>query len=216
MDIAVMVKSDFGTITPDHYRQLRNLRTALCEKTEQDIDIVPHTEDEFADHNSPLWYPRYNPSLVFGSNLKGTFEITPISTSNHVFSFTDLTAYVLHDNRTICRRQLIRSFKGEEGRIFTSKLLHGPGNALTHQACRLKMEYVLPPSNLEECFETFDRMYGVDSSSATRFLVARKESIDFESGILLINWYENLINMVLHGDQFRSKYQQICHMLVKF
>jgi len=213
MDIAVMVKSDFGIITPDHYRQLRNLRTALCEKTRQDIDLVPHTEDEFADHNSPLWYPRYNPSLVFGQNLKGRFEITAISTSNHVFSFTDLTAYVMHDNRTICRRQLIRSFKEEEGRIFASKLLHGPGNALTHQACRLKMEYVLPPSNLEECFNVFDRMYGVDSSPTTRFLATCKESIDFERGILLMNWYENLVNMVLHGDQFRSKYQQICHML---
>jgi predicted nucleotidyltransferase len=216
MDIAVMVKSDFSTIIPDHYQKLRDLRTILCEKTGQDIDLVPHTEDEFFDRNSPLWYPRYNPSLVFGLSLKGAFEITPISTSNHVFSFADLTAYVLYDNRTICRRQLIRSFNGEEGRIFVSKLLHGPGNALTYYACRLKARYVLSSSNLKECFNIFDQTYGVDSSPAVKFLVMCKKSIDFERGIALMNWYESLLNIVIRGDQFKPKYQQVCHTLTKF
>lgn len=213
MDIAVMVQSDFGMIDPQHYRILHELRISLCEKTAQDIDLVPHTEDEFSDRNSPLWYPRYNPSLVFGRDMKGCFRIVPISTSMHSFSFTDLTAYVLHDNRTICRRQLVRSFNGAEGRIFVSKLLHGPGNALTYQACKQRMDYSIPPSNLEGCFEAFDRIYEVDSLPASAFLRTCKESIDFERGILLMNWYECLVNMVLRGDQFRTNYQNMCSSL---
>ncbi|MBI5254218.1 nucleotidyltransferase domain-containing protein [Candidatus Falkowbacteria bacterium] len=213
MDVAIMVKSDFGVIDSRHYRALRDLRILLCEKTGQDIDLVPHTDDEFTDRNSPLWYPRYNPSLVFGRNLKGDFLIVPISTSAHSFSFSDLTAYVLYDNRTICRRQLVRSFNGEEDRIFVSKLLHGPGNALTYQSCKHRMDYTIPPSNLEGCFETFDRIYGVDSSLAMAFLHVCKESIDFERGVLLMNWYENLVNMILHGDQFRANYQRLCSLL---
>ena len=89
MDIAIMVQSEFGVIEPQNYRTLHKLRTVLCDKTKQDIDLVPHTADEFIDRNSPLWYPRYNPSLVFGCNLKGDFQITPISVSAHSFSFAD-------------------------------------------------------------------------------------------------------------------------------
>lgn len=203
MDIAAIVQSDFGVVDSQHYHALRALRVLLCKETGQDIDLVPHTDDEFPDRNSPLWYPRYNPSLVFGHDLKGKFRITPISTSAHSFSFADLTAYVLHDNRTICRRQLVRSFHREESRIFVSKLLHGPGNALTYQACKHRMDYAIPPSNLDGCIESFDRVYGVDSSSAVDFLFRCKKAIDFEGGVLLMNWYESLLNMVIHGDQFR-------------
>jgi len=213
MDVAVIVESNFGIVDAEHYRTLRDIRRSLTEKTGQDTDLVPHTVDEFVDRNSPLWYPRYNPSLVFGRDIKGVFRVTPISTAVHRFSFADLTAYVLHDNRTICRRQLVRSFNGEEGRIFVSKLLHGPGNALTYQACRLRTDYVIPPSNLEGCFEAFDRFYGVDSTTAIDFLSACKKSIDFERGVLLMNWYESLFNLVIHGDQFKADYQSLCHTL---
>lgn len=215
MDIAVMVHSEFGVVNPDCYESLRELRTSLCRQTGQDIDLVPHTDDEFADRNSPLWYPRYNPSLVFGCNLKGDFRIVPISTSVHSFSFADLTAYVLYDNRTICRRQLVRSFHREEGRIFVSKLLHGPGNALTYQACKHGMDYTTPPSNLEGCFDAFDRIYGVDSLLAIAFLQSCRQSINFERGALLMNWYKNLVNVALHGDQFRANYQSACSLLSK-
>ncbi len=213
MDIAIMVQSSFGVVDIKHYRVLRDLRCSLSTNIGQDIDLVLHTDDEFADRNSPLWYPRYNPSLVFGRDIKGTFRVTPISTATHTFSFADLTAYVLHDNRTICRRQLVRSFNGEEGRIFVSKLLHGPGNALTYQACKHKMDYTIPPSNLEGCFEAFDRFYGVDSMPAITFLSDRKMSVDFNHGVLLMNWYESLFNLVIHGDQFKADYQQVCHVL---
>lgn len=213
MDVAIVVQSEFGVIDSQHYRILHELRMSLCEKAGQDIDLVPHTEDEFTDRNSPLWYPRYNPSLVFGRNLKGGFRISPISTSVHSFSFADLTAYVLHDNRTICRRQLVRSFNGEEGRVFVSKLLHGPGNALTYYGCRMKTDYVIPPSDLEGSFDAFDRLYSVTSLPAIEFLRQCKKSLDQERGILLMNWYENLVDMVFHGDQFRPSYQSVCVLL---
>jgi predicted nucleotidyltransferase len=44
MDITVMVQNEFGVVDPQHYRILRELRTLLCEKTKQDIDLVPHTD----------------------------------------------------------------------------------------------------------------------------------------------------------------------------
>lgn len=213
MDIAVIVRSEFGVVNHHDYRALQKLRLSLCEETGQDIDLVPHTDDEFVDRNSPLWYPRYNPSLVFGRNLKGDFHISSISVSAHSFSFADLTAYVLHDNRTICRRQLIRSFRDEEWRIFVSKLLHGPGNALTYWACRSRTDYTIPPSNLEGCFEVFDRMYGVNSLPAIGFLRRCKEVFDQEKAYLLMNWYEHLMNIVLHGDQFRANYQHTCVLI---
>lgn len=215
MDIAVVIRSEFGVVSSHDYRTLRELRFFLCEKTGQDIDLVPHTDDEFIDRNSPLWYPRYNPSLVFGQNLKGDFRISSISTSAHSFSFADLTAYVLHDNRTICRRQLVRSFYGEEARIFVSKLIHGPGNALTYHACKSRSDYILPPSNLEECFDAFDRLYGVSSLQAIDFLRRCKESLDQEKAYALMNWYEHMINIVLHGDQFRVNYQRACLLIGK-
>lgn len=215
MDIAVMIKSEFGVIDARYYRTLYELRKMLCEKTGQDIDLVPHTEDEFTDRNSPLWYPRYNPSLVFGHNLKGDFRVLPISKSADSFTFADLTSYVLHDNRTICRRQLVRSFNGEEGRIFVSKLLHGPGNALTYHACKNNIDYTIPPSDLDGCFERFDELYRVSSLPAIGFLRHCKKSLDREMGIMLMNWYENLVNMVIHGDQFKPNYQHICIQLSK-
>lgn len=215
MDVAVIVRSKSGVIQDQDYRTLRELRLSLCEKTSQDIDLVPHTDDEFIDRNSPLWYPRYNPSLVFGRNLKGSFQISSISTSMHSFSFADLTAHVLHDNRTICRRQLIRSLRSKEGRIFVSKLFHGPGNALTYHACRNRVDYTIPPSDLEGCFDAFDRLYGVNSLTAIDFLDRCKKSLDQEKAYLLMNWYEHLMNLVLHGDQFRTFYKRSCFLLGK-
>lgn len=210
MDIAVIVKSEFGVVNPQSYRMLGDLRSSLCRETGQDVDLVPHTEDELADRSSPLWYPRYNPSLVSGQDLKGTLHVSPISLMEDSFSFADLTAYVLHDNRTICRRQLVRSLSSEEGRIFVSKLLHGPGNALTYQACKMRSDYIAPPSDLDGCFEAFDRLYGTNSSPAIEFLRQCKSQIDQEMAYLLMNWYENLVNVVLKGSHFKKGYQDVC------
>lgn len=216
VDVAVMVVNNFGVIDPNHYYLLRDLRKSLSVKVGQDIDLVPHTNDELTDYSSPLWYPRYNPSLVFGCDIKDVFHVAPASMIIHSFSFADLTRYVLHDNRTICRRQLVRSLNDEEGRIFVSKLLHGPGNALTYQACRHKVDYLTSPSNLQECFDVLDRIYGVDSTPALAFFLACKRAMNFDRGVLLMNWYENLFNLIIHGDWFRSNYQRVCCALSKY
>jgi len=77
LDIAVMIKSKDGIVDSSVYRYLRNFRSGLAKSTNCDIDLVPHTLDEVEDLNSPLWYPRYNPSLIFGENIKGIFPIQP-------------------------------------------------------------------------------------------------------------------------------------------
>ncbi|MDP4031342.1 MAG: hypothetical protein Q8P60_00550, partial [Pseudorhodobacter sp.] len=178
------------------YRLLLILRDYLVAETGNDIDLVPHTMDELDDVRSPLWYPRYNPSLVSGKVVKGEFAISTITKSEQKFSFADLTAYVIHDNRTICRRQLVRSLQGESGRIFVSKLLHGAGNALTFHACQKKTEYLCSPSDIDQSFKILDGVYGVDSNPARAFLQSCKYSFDFEKGLLLMSWYESLVAMV--------------------
>lgn len=157
VDVAVVVPSFQGMVDSDTYTVLRETRRELCRATECDVDLVPHTEDEFSDKRSPLWNPRYNPSLVFGETIKGAFPINPICGDDQLFGFMDLAAYVIHDNRTICRRQLARSLSEAEGRIFVSKLLHGPGNALTFFACQNGRPYLSSPSDLGECFARFGR-----------------------------------------------------------
>lgn len=215
LDTAIMVKSNHGVVSPEAYRELQMIRSTLCFETGNDIDLVPHTDDELDDVNSPVWYPRYNPSLAFGQDLKGSFPVSRISLSDRYFTFSDLTAYVLHDNRTICRRQLVRSLNREEGRIFVSKLLHGPGNALTYHACRNKLDYQCSPSEITRCFQMFDEIFGVDSSPAMSFLRSCKLKLDQESAINLMRWYENLMNLVLKGSEFIPAYSEICSRLAQ-
>ncbi len=213
LDIAIVVKSENGVVDSEDYRLLRIMREGLCVQTGYDIDLVPHTADELSDMNSPVWYPRYNPSLVFGQDIKGALLISQASIIAHSFEISDLIAYVLHDNRTICRRQLVRSLSNEEGRIFVSKLLHGPGNALTYYSCKNKIAYKCSPSELSKCFELFDELFEVNSFPAMNFLKSCKANIDLEGGIKLIGWYENLFNLVLKGNKFRDDYKNTCNHL---
>ena len=108
-DIAILIPSVSGLVDCNIYRLLLNLRDCLVAETDNDIDLVPHTTDELEDIRSPLWYPRYNLSLISGKIIKGEFKVFPITKNDQKFSFADLAAYVIHDNRTVCRRQLIRS-----------------------------------------------------------------------------------------------------------
>jgi predicted nucleotidyltransferase len=211
-DIAVIIPSVSGVVDSNVYRLLLSLRDRLVEATGNDIDLVPHTIDELDDLRSPLWYPRYNPSLVSGVLVKGEFSVLPITKNERMFSFADLTAYVIHDNRTICRRQLVRSLQGESGRIFVSKLLHGAGNALTFYACQNKTEYLSSPSDIDGCFEALDRTYGVDSKPARAFLRGCKRSFDFEKGLLLMSWYESLAALVFNQESAHL-YQATCDHL---
>ena len=64
VDIAVIIPSQLGVVESAVYESLKELRLNLIEKTNCDIDLIPHTIDEIEDLRSPLWYPRYNPSLL--------------------------------------------------------------------------------------------------------------------------------------------------------
>ena len=215
VDVAVMIPSVNGGVVDEHvYRELKNLRENLNVKLNRDVDLIPHTMDEIDDLRSTLWYPRYNPSLVSGRTVKGKFLIDESSKKGVSFGFEDLTAYILYDNRTICRRQLLRTLEEEQGRIFVSKLLHGPGNALTYYSCRNKVGYLCSPSDLVQSFKIFDEIYNVDSEPAFKFLSSCKKEINFEKAVNLMSWYENLLLIVLKGEESSIRnYQQICEKL---
>lgn len=213
VDIAVIVPSEYGLVSSDTYKNIREIRKTLCGLTACDIDLVPHTTDELTVLASPLWYPRYNPSLFFGEDVKGRFPVESAAQNTTKFSFADLTAYVMLDNRTICRRQLIRSLSQKEARIFVSKLLHGPGNAVTYHACVNHLQYKIPPSNLTECFAEFDCVYGVNSIPALNFLNRCKGILSFEDALHLMRWYEHLVNLTLYGDKYTMFYNGVCNHL---
>ena len=210
LDIFVIIPSNEGIVDPNTYHHLSSLRKNLCEQTKQDVDLVPHTQDEIKDHRSTLYYPRYNPSLVSGKNLKGKTEIEPVFNKNDKFDYGDLSAYILLDNRTICRRQLIRSFNESEGKIFVSKTLHGPGNALTYYSCKQKIPYLLSPSDLSGSLKAFDEIYKVNSSPAIEFFSYCKKKLDFEKALVLLKWYEHLVQLVLYCEKYANNYQKYC------
>ncbi|MBT3464822.1 hypothetical protein HN451_07550 [archaeon] len=210
LDVAIMIPSQDGIVEPDVYRKLYELRKSLCDNTRHDIDLIPHTTDEKLNINSPLWYPRYNPSLVFGKNIKDKFPVQSSHTIKKLFNFSDLTAYVLFDNRTICRRQLVRSLNEEEARIFVSKLLHGPGNALSYYSYKNGLAYICPPSDLSECFVQFDKIYNVDSTPAMQFINQCKKGMLLEDALKLIHWYEHLIALIFHKDDYLQIYRDFC------
>lgn len=213
VDIAVIIPSHYGIVESNVYRIIKNLRKKLCKQTECDIDLVPHTIDEITNINSPLWYPRYNPSLVFGKDIKGQFIVEPTYNKKaDPSSFSDFVgraAYVILDNRTVCRRQMVRSFNRGEARIFVSKLLHGPGNALTYHSYSNGSEYLCPPSDMAASFENFDKIYGVDSTSAMQFLEQCKKSIFFNDALKLMLWYEHIVALTFHGPDYSQSYQNV-------
>lgn len=78
LDICIMIPSNKGIVDSSVYQRLKIERRKLSEKTGQDVDLVPHTLDEINDFRSGLYYPRYNPSLFTGRDIKGKLEIQPI------------------------------------------------------------------------------------------------------------------------------------------
>ena len=210
VDIAIIIPSQLGVVESIVYESLKELRLNLVEEINCDIDLIPHTIDEIEDLRSPLWYPRYNPSLCYGETIKGKFLMNSISTREKKFEFSDLTAYVLLDNRTICRRQLLRSLKDMSGRIYVSKLLHGHGNALTFYSCKNRIKYLASPSDLEFCFRLFDEIYGVDSIPVLKFLRSCNEELDFQKALKLMFWYENLVSLTILYKYPTSLYNSAC------
>jgi len=207
-DTAVIVPSLWGVVRSDVYRRLRFLKVEVSTALGIDFDLVPHTEDEIADPRSPLWNPRYNPSLVYGVDLKGSLPIVASSTRRLVFSEADMAVVVLLDNRTVCRRQLVRSLTPEESRIFFGKMIHGAGNALTYLACLKGSEYLTSPSDLLGSLEVFDKQYGVNSAPLRNWLRRGAVEVDFETALRLMRWYESLTALVLFGDEHRRQYQR--------
>lgn len=193
VDLAIMVVSDKGVVEGETYARLKEMRHSLCEQTGCDIDLIPHTEDEVLDAGSPLWNPRYYPSLVQGVDVKSIFPLPKAITA-----LQDASAYILHDNRTITRRQLLRVNGTGNWKIFVSKLVHGPGNVLTYLHLHERFPWLANPSETELCFEILDKVQRTDSRGMIeRFKQARvrieEGTFTFEEGVVLMNWYEDLL-----------------------
>lgn len=197
VDIALMIKSTEGIVDAESYRQLKDLRTKLCMKLNCDIDLVPHTEDEVFDTSSVLYNPRYYPSLAMGKDIKAKFPIP-----EKIGVYQDAAAYVLYDNRTITRRQLLRNNNQENWRIFISKLMHGPGNAITYLKLHDHFPFFVNPSDMHSSFKFFGTIYGIDSSKVENQFTEAKAlnktgNFSFEQAVYFLNWYENLVRKVL-------------------
>ena len=205
LDVAIIIPSSCGIVNHFVYRRLYKTRERLCKLFGIDIDLVPHTIDEMKDINSPLWHPRYNPSLVFGRNIKGKFPIRAVS--RHISP----ASFILHDTRTIARRQVIRSLKGEEARIFLAKLAHGPGNALTYLSFCKGRKYDLDPSNIRQAFEEFDARYNLDSERILSYIEESKKillntgKLSMKRALNILSWYELLVQVVLNHNSDELK-----------
>lgn len=215
LDICLMVPSIGGVVDSEVYRRLKEDREELGKETGQDVDLVPHTQDEISDHRSDLYYPRNNPALVSGRDIKGHLDIKPIFDKDDQFSYSDLTAHILLGNRTVCRRQIVRSMLPEEAKIFASKLLHGPGNALTYYACKQKMQFLASPSNLSQALGKFDQIFNVNTKPSVDLLMSSRKELKPENAPRLLKWYEHLTALVLGGEKFSEEYNKYCLELSK-
>jgi hypothetical protein len=155
IDVAIFIESQGGVVDSEHYDNLYNIRRDLIEATGYDIDFVPHTFDELQDSISPIFNPRYNPSMVNGKSIKGNLQVSKSLEAN--LKMSDFSRYVLLDNRTITRRQLCRSLKKEELSIFLSKLEHTPGNILTYRSIKSGVEYITNPSNVDDAVSILEK-----------------------------------------------------------
>jgi len=206
IDIALLIPSRYGVVGHTIYKRLYNVRKKLCDLTGLDIDLIPHTQDEITNTNSPLWHPRYNPSLVFGKDIKAKFPIKPMFFKKSLSNwFTDMVAYNLYDTRCIVRRQALRSLNGEEARIFLAKMIHGPGNALVHLSLCNKKACQTDPSNIEESFSIFGIKYGLDMGRILEYfnksknIISKTGKLPMERALNILSWYELLIALILNN-----------------
>lgn len=208
-DIAVMVHSKNSIVDQSIYKQLRKLRHKLSTLLKIDVDIVPHTADEVKNTKSPLWSPKNNPSLSFGVDIKNKFPVPDFSS----ICSLSLTAangalFLLQENRTILRRQVLRSIKNEEMRIFIAKISHGPGNTLTYLSLKNKGSYKTDPSNTLQSFKAFDAVYNLDSRRVLTYIKKSKQIISkngqlpLHRALKILSWYETLTATVLNNKPF--------------
>lgn len=213
IDIALIIDSKHGVVNPECYYLLKEYRQSISREINQDVDLVPHTEDELDDLCSPLWYPKSNPSLCYLYPLIGNINLKSISVVKQIWQVQDLAAFIIHENRTVCRRQLTRHINGESGRIFVSKMLHGAANALTYYSCRGRAGFVGNPSNVDECLDRLDLYFDLDTSAARNFLLSCKENLNYDRALQMMYWYEHLLGTVLHHQPSTREYSLCCQKL---
>lgn len=205
VDIAVMVPSSGGVCDFGIYSELRRIRQELSKLLGGDVDLVPHTEDEITRPISPLTFPKYNSSLVFGIPVKGRFPVS-IPSNSQTYTQADLAEWVMSDTRTITRRQILRPTGEEEIRIFISKLAHGPGNFLTMWALKEGcQEHKINPSDFKNSFEIFGEITGVEINPILHWIRVLKKGIKEgyfspEDAFPLITWYENMFRSAISED----------------
>lgn len=217
MDVAVFIDSEQGIVDPKIYDQLMHVRQWFNHEVSStdDLDLIPHTEDEYKDKRSPIWLPKSNQALAYGIYYFDVQRIYAMQNMQYNFTNTDLVAMLMHDTRTICRRQLTRNLDGEAGRIFVSKLLHGPANALTHFSCLNNRNIIGEPANLKRTFELFDIYFQVDSKPAWNFLFDCKRNFNRKKALSLMRWYEHLMGLVLYGKPSAINYEYCCMTIKK-
>ncbi len=208
VDIAVLIPSRKGVVDPDVYRRLRSLRSKCVALTKTDIDLVPHTDDEIHDGSSPLWWPKHYPSLACGFDIKGRFPVRRFrELDRNLSARAAFAAFVLHETRTITRREVIQANSNEEKmRIFIAKLLHGPGNALTYFAEHENRRFDIDPANIAQAFARLDELLGLCSEPVIRYFSTCAErlkkdgTLPFSRVLTLLNWYESLVATILEHD----------------
>lgn len=204
VDLAVMIPSNDGVCEFSLYERLRLIKQELNMLTDDDVDLIPHTLDE-VDRFSSLHFPRYNPSLIYGIDIKGIFPVKRPSPSQS-FSIRELSEYVLLDSRTITRRQVLRPTSYDNVRIFLSKLAHGPGNVMTLTSYLDNSEnYLVNPSDSKQSFLSFYERTGIDMNGVLSWIDVlkyslREKTFDPVDAFPLITWYETLVSGSLKRD----------------
>lgn len=213
LDIAVIVEAENGIIPISVYCTLADARQKLTEIANTDVDLICHSNDEINDNRSPLWHPRYNPSLAFGVTIKGELPITCCSLKKVSFDYADICMYTLLDHRTLCRRQMLRSFNKGSTEFVLSRILHGPANALVYHCCKHRMELPCSTSDMVKSFVFFDKYYSVNSGRVLSKL-AKLTALDMNTALPLMNWYEALVSLAHGAEGSRKFYSTLCERIL--
>ncbi|MFA8298718.1 MAG: hypothetical protein ACEPOV_00995 [Hyphomicrobiales bacterium] len=194
-DIFILVPTKFGMMNKASLKQLKEFKEYLAKIIEYDIDFVPHSEEELYDYASPVYNPRHNPSLVYGHTIKGNIKINQPEAK--VFSYADLTKYVILDNRHVTRRQILRPFYVPAANLFLSKLGHLFGNALSYLAFSRGEKYMVNPSDLYVCAGLIEKMLPINCVPYQEYVRALRRELAgmnsesaFDSMSKVLNWYE--------------------------
>lgn len=157
LDLAIILNVD-NEIDLDCFIKLIEFRKELIEITHRDIDLIPHTLDEVMDQLSPLYNPRYNPPLTYGTILKGNIKIN--MTDNISIKQSDiLKSYILLD-RTIIRRLICREYSHSDNIVFINKIKKTIFNIINYLSIKNGINYYnINEDNIEKNIEILDLIY---------------------------------------------------------